>query len=169
MSSSVITRESKRKNKQIKQIRTNGKDLSVDELSTASYEQLLERYGMKSSLKDDDNDDDNDDNNENDEENNENKTNNNKNYIKITKKNYISPYELIENYQTIDNLSYIDDKKTWKIYDKFSSSLLSKQVDHLVKLIYESILDNKPDNIEEFIALDFFSSNNIETFRTDFL
>jgi hypothetical protein len=57
-----------------------------------------------------------------------------------------------------DSLSYIDDKKAWKEHSKFLKE--NPALARLISLMEYSILEVKPKNIAEFLAIEFFGQSN---------
>lgn len=57
-----------------------------------------------------------------------------------------------------DRLSYIDDRKAWKEFEKFEGDRVSFA--RLMHRLQKAVIDNKPADIVEFVALQFFSPEN---------
>jgi hypothetical protein len=57
-----------------------------------------------------------------------------------------------------DSLSYIDDKRAWKEHSKFLKE--NPGLSKLISLMEYSVLEVKPKNIAEFLAMEFFGESN---------
>eukprot|EP01031_Cornospumella_fuschlensis_P026745 gene26745-32316_t len=73
----------------------------------------------------------------------------------FTESNYVPPEAPLPSISPRDRLSYQDDKKTYKEISKYLKN--NPDLYMLIQIMEEEILKNKPDNIVQYLADDFFT------------
>lgn len=66
-----------------------------------------------------------------------------------------------------DKLSYVEDKKTWKEMEQFSSSASDVKLQHFVSMLQHNVLVQKPADVLDFILDNFLSPQNRPILRQE--